>query len=123
MKFRLKATDCTLDDALRVYVDQKIVAVARKFLSGGGLLDSAIVDIEIGRFTKHHRKGTIWRAEANLSLPGAFLRAESSAEDVRSAIDLLKEELEVELRKYKTKKIEKIRRGGRKAKQKFIMNE
>ena len=98
---------------MRVYVDSKIVKLVDKLLRDENLTKPASLDIEIELETRHHKKGKIWRAEVNLSLPKAFLRAEAEAEDIRSAIDLVQAELSTELRKYKEKRAGKNRRRQR----------
>ncbi|OGZ94198.1 MAG: hypothetical protein A2633_01105 [Candidatus Sungbacteria bacterium RIFCSPHIGHO2_01_FULL_47_32] len=113
MKLSLKATGFKFDEALRIYTVKKIVEPVKKFLSRGELLNTAMLDVEIGRTSSHHKKGLVWRAEANLAIPHAFFRAEAEAEDVRSAIDILEAEIAREVLKYKQKKIQKAKRGAR----------
>jgi len=113
MKFNLKTTGFRIDGPLRVYVDSKIVKLVDKLLRDENLIKPASLDIEIELETRHHKKGRIWRAEVNLSLPKTFLRAEAEAEDIRSAIDLVQAELSTELRKYKEKRAGKNRRRQR----------
>lgn len=113
MKFNLKTTGFRIDASLRVYIDSKIVKLVVKLLRDDNLIKPASLAIEIERETRHHQKGRIWRAEANLSLPKAFLRAEAEAEDIRSAIDMVQAELSQELRKYKEKRADKNRRRQR----------
>ena len=113
MKFNLKTTGFRIDAPLRVYVDSKIVKLVDKLLRDENLIKPASLDIEIELETRHHKKGRIWRAEVNLSLPKTFLRAEAEAEDIRSAIDLVQAELSTELRKYKEKRAGKNRRRQR----------
>lgn len=118
MKFNLKTTGFRIDPPLRVYADSKIIKPVGKFLRLENLDSSAILDIEIEKETRHHKKGRIWRAEANLTLPKGFLRAEAEAEDIRSAIDMVQAELSAELRKYKEKRADTSRR-----RQRFIREE
>lgn len=113
MKFNLKTTGFRIDGPLRVYVDLKIVRTVSKLLKDESLTKPASLDIEIEKETRHHQKGRIWRAEVNLSLPKAFLRAEAEAEDIRSSIDMVQAELSAELRKYKEKRADKNRRRQR----------
>lgn len=56
--------------------------------------------IEVGRTTQHHRKGEVFRAEINLPLPGKFLRAEEVSENLHAAINIVKEEIERQVKKY-----------------------
>lgn len=113
MKANIKTTGFKIDEPLRVYIDQKIVKTVEKFLKRTNISDSAMLDIEIEKETRHHKKGMIWRAEANLSFPKSFLRAEAEAEDIRSSIDMVEAELFAELRKHKEKQLEKGKRKGR----------
>lgn len=116
MKYTLKTTNFKIDEALKVYVDSKIPKIVEKFFKGRNTLVSASLDVEIEKTTRHHHKGRIWRAEVNLGLPGAFLRAEADAEDVRAAIDLVEEELKSELKSYKEKHLSAVDRRERKMK-------
>lgn len=59
--------------------------------------------IEVGVTTRHHQKGKIYRAEINLKLPGKLLRAEEEAENIHTAINIIKEEIERQIKKYKEK--------------------
>jgi putative sigma-54 modulation protein len=72
--------------------------------------------VEIGRTTKHHQTGDIFRAEVNLRLPGRILRSEAEELDWRTAIDRVKEELQAEIKKYRGKMEAKYKRGARMAK-------
>lgn len=116
MKLNVKTTGFRIDEPLRVYVDSKIVRLVAKLLKDENLVKPASLDVEIEKETRHHRKGRIWRAEANLSLPKSFLRAEAEAEDIRSAIDMVGAELAAELKKYKEKRQEKGKREARRVK-------
>lgn len=60
--------------------------------------------IEVGITSFHHRKGDIYRAEINLRLPGKLLRAEEEAESIHTAINIVKEELERQIKKYRGKR-------------------
>lgn len=59
---------------------------------------------------EHHHRGFIFRFEVNLTIPHQMLRAETVAEDLYAAIDMVKDDLELQLRKIKGK------RQGRKRK-------
>ncbi len=59
--------------------------------------------VEIGRTTRHHQKGDIFRAEAQMRFPGKSIRAESERDDLKLAITEVKDELQRELKKYKGK--------------------
>lgn len=107
MTVTIKATNIELTPAIRKYATDKI-AVLAKFLPS---LLSAKIDI--GRTTKHHAKGLVWRAEVNMHGPQRLLRAEAVADDLYAAIDQVQSELKNELKRFKEKKANVIRKQQR----------
>jgi ribosomal subunit interface protein len=78
----------SLEPILREYVERKIAKVGKMAERLGG--DAAVLRVEIGRLTRHHKKGKVFRAEINCDIPGIpvkMLRAESLHWDIRAAID------------------------------------
>ena len=69
--------------------------------------------------TRHHRHGEIFRATAQVMLPGKSLVAEAKGEDLLLAIVEVKDELQQEIKKYKLKKMDAKIKGGRKAKERL----
>ena len=67
--------------------------------------------VEVGKSTQHHHKGEVFYAEANLKMGGEFLRATANHEDLHAAINDVRDELERQLHKHKTKEISKHRRA------------
>lgn len=63
-----------------------------------------------------HQSGLVFRVEANVTIAGKFFRAEATDETFEKAIDAVRSELDVELRKAHSKRESLIRRGGRKVK-------
>ena len=101
MKLNLKATGLDLTPSIKEYCDEKIGSLA-KLVQRFDAEGAAEVWLEIGRTTKHHHKGPVFRAEADLRLPGKVLRAEQEDIDVRAAIDRIRTKLRLEILKYKT---------------------
>ena len=100
MQIDIKATNLELTTPLREYIEEKIGKLdkfLKRFEEGG-----VRVRVEVARSSKHHRHGDIYRAEANLHFPGGMLRAEYQGDDVRVAIDKVRDKLQREIRKYKT---------------------
>lgn len=98
MKYTLKATNIDLTDALREHVDERVNALDKYY-------DQVIVArIEIGMPSKHHNKGDIFKAEANMQVPGDMLRVETARVDQYRAIDQLTRKMKQALIKYKKKK-------------------
>ena len=91
-----------IGDSLETYVEKKMSPLAKfiTHLEEGG---EAELRLEIGRTSKHHKKGEVFKATADLHLPKKTLRAEEYAEDIRTAIDNARNTLRLEIAKYKTR--------------------
>lgn len=113
MRKTIKATNFVLTDAISSYLDKRLSALARYVDPKD---DSAIIDIEIGKTTNHHKSGDIFRAEANFHMKGIDVRAEAETGDLYSSIDQMKDELVELLRTKKHKKLDIVRRSGLKLK-------
>ena len=101
MKINIKSTNLDLTPSLVTYIDTKmgdLGKIVKKFDAEG----SVTLNIEVARTTKHHLKGDVFMAEANLNLPRQLLRATENDSDIRRAIDILKHTLHLEIGKYKT---------------------
>lgn len=62
--------------------------------------------VEIGKETRHHKKGPVFYAECQMRFPGKSLRATSKRENLKKAILEVKEEIERQMIKYKEKLID-----------------
>jgi len=100
MQITIKATGVELTPALNTYVQVKFGKLER-FLKE--LAPSELIKIEIGEPSRHHRKGDVFYAEANLSLNKKLLRAEAYNKDLKSAINEVYEDLESQIKKLKDK--------------------
>lgn len=155
MRITLKTTGFTLTEAIAIYLERRLDAIARllkhfeeekKSVRGGkarspslrppattassavgrglgvsGRGHSAVMArVELGKTTRHHRKGDVFRAEVTLDVPGRSpFRAEAEAGDLRSAIDIVRDELANEVRSWKEKRKDTVRRGGRELKRRL----
>ena len=102
MKISLKSTNLDLTPSLKTYAENKFGGLARllqKYDSEG----SADIRVELARTTRHHHKGEVFMAEANLRLGGKTLRASEVSEDIREAIDAVKRKIQLEIEKFKSK--------------------
>ena len=100
MKINIKKSvdlPATIDD----YIQTKFSTLT-KFVKHFDETGEAMIWIEISRTTKHHKKGEVFRAAADLRLPKKILRAEAYAENIRTAIDEARNMLRSEIDKYKT---------------------
>ncbi len=100
MKINTKSTNLDLTPALKDYIETKIGSLSR-FLKRWDAEGTVEIWIEVARTTRHHHKGNVFRAEADLRLPGKVLRAEDEDRDIRTAIDRIKDKLKREIEKYK----------------------
>jgi len=110
MKITTKGTNLSLTPEVTDYLEKKLHNI-EKFVDPS--LDSVTMDIEIGRTTRHHQSGDIFRAEINLHLPGKSFRSEAEEPDIFTAIDRVKDRILEELRGEKTKRLHFIKRSGR----------
>src|SRR3989344_2668477 len=115
MRVILKGKNTDLTPALRAYIEQKIIKPAKQLLAFADASDP-LLEIEIARTTRHHKKGRVWWAEANLKLGKRLIRAEHIGEDPHEVIDLVEEELKREIKAFKGKSKTKEIRGARKLK-------
>ena len=114
MRTNIKATNFELNDSIRDYLDKRLSAL-NKFIDD--VDDSAMCYVEVGKTTEHHRSGDIFRAEINLHIGGSVYRGEHECTDLYSAIDKVKDEVVIELKKSKIKRSSFMRRGGRRLKE------
>ncbi|MFA6306921.1 MAG: ribosome-associated translation inhibitor RaiA [Patescibacteria group bacterium] len=110
MQLNIKATNLELTPELKTYAQEKM-DMLDKYL---GKLKVISARLEIGKTTNHHLKGEIYSAEVNISLGSDLLRVEKTEKDLFKAIDKVKDHLELVIKKYKDKKIDR-----KKQKQKF----
>ncbi len=100
MNIIIKATGFELTPPIQEAAEKKLSSIA-KFIPPG--TEPVELRLEIGLTSKHHAKGDIFRAEANLLIHNDLLRVESCKEDLMMAITDAKDELQEQIRKYKGK--------------------
>lgn len=95
---RIKGTNMDLTDAIKAAVESELATLDPMLARWGGAVSA---DVEVGKTTRHHHKGEIFRAEVNLQIPGKLLRAEDENEDLYVAIKNVAGTLARELNKEK----------------------
>lgn len=123
MKINIKSKNIELDDSLQLLINKRFgeiekflgVFASDNYQSKGR--EKVEIWVEVEKTTRHHLKGAVFRAEAQLFLPRKKLRAVVVHEDLNIAINEAKEELQREIRKYKGKRIDKARRWARQLKE------
>lgn len=121
MKIILTTKNLDSTEGLQSFVEKKISSI-QKFINilkqdtpeKGKTLAEIFVDVE--KETEHHKKGKIFLVKTQVILPGKSLEAWYRADDLFKAIVGAKNELKMEIEKYKFKKIDKNRRQERKSK-------
>ena len=109
MKIEISCANVDLTPPFREYILEKMETshdAIRRFEEGGELS----LFFKIARTTKHLH-GDVFDAEAMLQLPGKLIHVKSTNSDARAAVDEIKDELKIELRKYKEKSVSKTTRN------------
>lgn len=106
----IKGTNIKFTDSITETIEKKLLSLSKLTEK---LEPVAELMIEVGKSTKHHKRGPFWRAEATLHVPNKILRAETTDISLYGAIDLLKDELARQIKAYKDKIVAKGRRGAR----------
>jgi ribosomal subunit interface protein len=95
----VKATNIELTPAISDYLDKKFSAFD-KFVKEEG---SATCQVEVGKTTKHHKSGDVFRAEVNLRISGENYYAVCEKDDLYAAIDEVKDEILYQITSRKDK--------------------
>ena len=105
---KVRATNLELTSAISAYVEKRVRAL-EKFIDPEDT--SAIMDVEVGKTTKHHHRGDVFRAEFNFSVAGKSFRAVADKEDLYAAIDEVKDEMAREVRSSRSKEKTLFKKG------------
>lgn len=108
MNINIKTTGISLTPSISEYVNKRMESV-KKFMEND---PSAICNFEVGKTTKHHKSGDVFRAEAHIVAAKRDIYAESEQSDLYAAIDSVRDEVMHRLASDKGKKLSSIRRGG-----------
>ncbi|TSC52616.1 MAG: putative sigma-54 modulation protein [Parcubacteria group bacterium LiPW_72] len=112
MQIKIRAKNLNLDEKIKGYIEEKIGSLA-KFLS-----DIQLARVEVA-INKRHRKGNVFYAEVMLEIRGSHFYTKEEAQDLYAAIDICREEMIQEIRKFKTKMQDK-RRGEERSWKRWI---
>jgi putative sigma-54 modulation protein len=113
MRINIKTSSINLTPDISNYLDKRLSGL-EKFFSKQE--ESAIVDVELARTSRHHQTGDVYKAEINIHIGKRAFRADKESIDIFSAIDLAKSQMEDELRSDKSKGLHLLRRGGKQIK-------
>jgi len=127
MQIIIKSKNLEISDSLKKYVEGKIkslkkfVEILNEDASVGR--DVAEFSVEIEKETKHHKKGDIFIAVGKLVLPGKTIVVSARKDDVFAAILAMVDAFQVEIKQYKSKYKETIRRQQKNSKENLLSTE
>ncbi len=116
MRVTIRQKDFEITPALRQYIEERVLNPVARFVKNIPVPDLPILDLEIGRWTRHHKKGDVYHVAASLALNGKLIRVEAENEDVHAACDEVEEQLKQEITSYKSRAFSLLKRGARAAK-------
>ena len=111
MRIIIKATNIELNRELKQWVELRLRPLEKygdglekqEVFSSGKQDDQVDVFVEIGKTTQGQDKGNVFRAEAQMRFLGQSIRAEAIADDLKKAINEVKEKLERQIVEHKGK--------------------
>ncbi len=110
MNIKIRSINFEITPAIDDYITKKFSSL-EKFLDRKD--GEVICEVEIGRTTKHHNSGDIFKAEINLNEPGSKqVYAVAEEVDLYTAIDIVRDEAERAIVSRKTKSDTLFRRGA-----------
>ena len=113
MRVSIKTTDLELTSNISRHLEKTIKSLDR-FVKN--MNEVVWVSVEIGRTSRHHKSGKIYRAEIQVHLPGKLMRSEAVSNTIFQAINEVRGDLRRELKQYRGKKTSVQKRGFRKLK-------
>lgn len=113
MKIDISCSNVDLTPAFAEYIEEKIGSCADvvKRFEKNGELD---LFFKMVRPTKHQH-GDVFAGEAMIQLPHKTIHAKATGSDARAVVGDVKDELKIELRKYKERAVSKERGGKQSA--------
>jgi len=124
MQIIIKSKNIEITDGLSQYIEEKISGLKRfvNILDKDTEIgkDVAEFSVEIEKETKHHRKGEIFIANGKLVLPGKTIVVSARKDDILLAIVAMVDAFQVEVKQYKLKNKEVIRRKQRATKKSLL---
>lgn len=103
MKIHISSKQLGLTPSIKTYVESKLGPLGKLFkeMDDFGAIEMLV---ELGRVTRHHEHGNVFRAAASVIIKKKTIMAEAVANDIREAVDVLKGKLRIELERHKDKK-------------------
>ncbi|MCX6757594.1 MAG: ribosome-associated translation inhibitor RaiA [Candidatus Nomurabacteria bacterium] len=107
MNINIKTKNIELVDSLQEYVNKRLSSI-EKFLKN----KDAVVQVEIGKTTNHHKNGDVYKAEIIIDSGDTKAFSVSETDDLYKAIDEAKEEIVRALTSTKDRNQTLFKRGA-----------
>ncbi len=120
MQLKIKTVGFSLTPLLQSLVESKLLVPVERRL-GGQMPQETPLEVELGKITRHHSEGKVWKCEVNLALPHEkrTIYFQVLEENIEAAIDEAKDEIERQIGEYKEKRAAKFLRLARKVKERL----
>jgi len=102
----IKSKNLEITEAFNEFIIKKSASL-EKLIDGKNTTD---IIIEIEKEAGHSRKGENFFAQGSVSLPGQNISVQERSEDARKAVVGMIDDFKVEVKKYKSKNKESIRK-------------
>ncbi len=112
IKTNIKATNLEITPSISDYIEKKLLML-QKFFSE---TEDVLINVEVGKTSRHHKSGDIFKAEIHLIVSGNDYYKVSETEDLYASIDEAKDDIARELSSHRKKAIRMLRRGALRAK-------
>ena len=126
MKINILTKNIKLTPALKDFIEEKINPL-EKFASFFGKPAQILKNktwegkgksriefwVEISKESRHHKKGSLFLAECQMRFPKKNIRSTAQSENLKLAINEVKDELQRELKEYKEKLVAEKERKSR----------
>lgn len=110
MHYTIKVTDMELTASVGEYIAKKMASLDKV---AGHCGAGIVAHVEVGRASRHHRTGPVFRVELMVHIKGRVARAEALGKTVLEAMDKAREDMRTELERYKEKTVDGAKTGGR----------
>lgn len=109
MKIKILTKGIDLEEKTEIHIKKKISSLE----SVVGKDENNLCNFRVGKNSGSHRHGKIFFAEATIDTLSKNYGARHESESLLGAIDGLKEELSKKIRRYKSKRLSMVKKGGR----------
>lgn len=108
MNINIKATGISLTPAISEYINKKISTLDKFYREE----EDITINVEVGKTTRHHKSGDIFKAEVHIRSRGNEYYAVSEMENLYAAIDEVKDKIVYELTSKRKRTMHLFRKGG-----------